>query len=350
MDGAGKSLYFFYMQPRNSHADEGTITTWSLYGEPGDAMPLDWMHAEPIQERSRLHDYSIRPHRHALLFQLLYLTAGEATLSLDGRLIPLAPPTAVTLPPLVVHGFEFTADVQGTVLTVFQRDLAALFASAPALLAHFERPRVISLAGYGREASGLADGMATIARELARHEIGRDQVLSACLSLQLTTLRRVEASRERSRGARPEMGDSRAVALVLAYQHLVAQHFASHAPVARYAAQLGITASHLNRVCRAVAGASALELINRRLVLEARRQLAFTNLSVKRVAAMLGFDDPAYFTRFFGREAGISPSAFRADLLAAGRRDAASHEPAPQHRQGPHQEVEDRGTLQRPGP
>lgn len=316
MDGADKSLYFSNMENEIDREYERAIQTWSLYGETGDTMLVDWVHAEPIQERSRLHDYSIRPHRHALLFQILYLSAGEAILSLDGELVSLSPLTAVTVPPLVAHGFEFSPDVAGTVVTVFHRDLAALFSAAPDLLAHFERPNIVSLIGYEPEAATVRDGMETIVAELSRREIGRDQVLSATLSLMLTALRRVDAIEERSRGDRLETGDRRAVSLALAYRHLVEQHFTSHRPVAGYAALLGISAGHLNRICRAVAGASALELINRRLVLEAKRHLAFTNLGIKQISALLGFEDPAYFTRFFGREAGLSPKAFRAALLA----------------------------------
>jgi len=49
-----------------------------------------------------------------------------------------------------------------------------------------------------------------------------------------------------------------------------------------------------------------------RIVLEAKRQLRFTSGSVSEIAYALGFDDPAYFTRFFSRRAGLSPRAFRA--------------------------------------
>ena len=320
MDGADNRLYFPCMDTEFEAAPGGAIRTWSLYGETGDSMLVDWVHAEPIQERSRLHNYAIEPHRHALLFQLLFLSAGHAVLHLDGEHIPLEPPTAVTMPPLVAHGFDFSPDVAGTVVTLFHRDLAAIFNTAPGFLVHFEHPRVVPLASYPSEAAALLDGTQAIVAELTGHEVGRDQVLSARLALMLAALRRVEASEQRHRQDRLDVGDGRAVSLVQAFQQLVDQHFAAHRPVAHYAGLLGITSGHLNRVCRAVAGASALELINRRLVLEAKRHLAFTGLGIKQVSAYLGFEDPAYFTRFFGREAGLSPSAFRAALLAEQRR------------------------------
>jgi AraC family transcriptional activator of pobA len=47
---------------------------------------------------------------------------------------------------------------------------------------------------------------------------------------------------------------------------------------------------------------------------EARRNLAYTNLSIASIAYTLGFTDPAYFSRVFTRDAGISPKAFRAQI------------------------------------
>ena len=79
---------------------------------------------------------------------------------------------------------------------------------------------------------------------------------------------------------------------------LIETEYARQHPVAWYAGQLGITAAHLNALCRKTAGQSALELVHERLVLEARRNLVYTSMSVSQVSYALGFADPAYFTRF----------------------------------------------------
>jgi AraC family transcriptional activator of pobA len=50
-------------------------------------------------------------------------------------------------------------------------------------------------------------------------------------------------------------------------------------------------------------------------MLEAKRNLVYTNLTIKTVAETLGFSDPAYFTRFFKRQAGLSPKEFRQQLM-----------------------------------
>ena len=58
---------------------------------------------------------------------------------------------------------------------------------------------------------------------------------------------------------------------------------------------------------------------------EARRHLAYTNLSIATVAYSLGYADPAYFTRVFTQDAGISPRAFRAQLSKQPQQETASN-------------------------
>ena len=58
----------------------------------------------------------------------------------------------------------------------------------------------------------------------------------------------------------------------------------------------------------------ALRMIEARLMREARRNLAYTNLSISSIAYTLGFSDPAYFSRVFTKDAGISPKAFRLQI------------------------------------
>lgn len=59
---------------------------------------------------------------------------------------------------------------------------------------------------------------------------------------------------------------------------------------------------------------SALELLHERRLLEARRLLAYSQLPIAQIAHQLGYEDPAYFSRFFQRRVGVSPSWYRAQV------------------------------------
>jgi AraC-like DNA-binding protein len=81
--------------------------------------------------------------------------------------------------------------------------------------------------------------------------------------------------------------------------------------VGDFAAALGVTATHLTRCCRAACGKPAKDLLQDRVIFEARRLLAETDLPVGRIGASLGFASHAYFTRAFHQRTGRSPTGFR---------------------------------------
>jgi len=82
--------------------------------------------------------------------------------------------------------------------------------------------------------------------------------------------------------------------------------------VSAYAKMLNVTPTHLSRVCSAEVGKPALELIQDRLILAARCDLADTDQKIREISERLGFTSAAYFTRFFGQHCGLSPSQYRA--------------------------------------
>jgi AraC-like DNA-binding protein len=101
-----------------------------------------------------------------------------------------------------------------------------------------------------------------------------------------------------------------------------------------YAARLGCSVRTLTRASLTVTGRTAKQLVDDRVALAAKRLLACSQLSIAEVGRQLGFPEPTNFGRFFHREVGLSPGAFRAALSNGGpppRLPAPSgpHVPAP---------------------
>jgi hypothetical protein len=192
------------------------------------------LHCESIAQRSRLHDWEIRPHRHESFLQLLLLRGGTGEARLDGVAVPIATPCVIVVPPGRPHGFRFSRDVDGIVLTVVAVRLRALVGGTPALWACFDAPR----------------------------------------------LQRLDAG-------------SQAIATLL---QAIADEFAADRPWRE--------------------GRSALAVAHDRLQLEAERDLVYSGLDVKAIADTLGVSDAAYFSRFFAKRTGLTPSAFRARAIA----------------------------------
>jgi AraC family transcriptional regulator, transcriptional activator of pobA len=109
--------------------------------------------------------------------------------------------------------------------------------------------------------------------------------------------------------------------IVERFQELVDREHARRHRVADYARALGVSPGHLNALCRTSLRRSASRVVRRRLTLEAMRLLAHSDLTAAEVGFRLGFEDPAYFARFFRREAGAPPTAFRARAAARGAND-----------------------------
>ena len=99
--------------------------------------------------------------------------------------------------------------------------------------------------------------------------------------------------------------------LFAAFRAAVEQHYKDGAPVAHYAGLLRVTPVRLNRLCLKLAGKSAFDIVQDRLMLEACRKLTYAPSSVASIAYELGFQDPAYFSRAFKRHAGMTPKAYR---------------------------------------
>jgi AraC family transcriptional activator of pobA len=95
------------------------------------------------------------------------------------------------------------------------------------------------------------------------------------------------------------------------YLRLVEAHYREHLSVEDFAARLNVSSLQLNQLCRALSGQTALQVVHQRLLLEARRNLLYTRMSIGQLSDSLGFTDPTYFARFFKRLSGQTPNGYR---------------------------------------
>jgi len=284
------------------------IPSYSLYGEtPGTIRPTDALHIEDIQSRSRKYLWKIGSHRHTGLCQCVYVTAGPVVADLEGSQAEFDGPAVIIIPAGAVHGFGFHAESQGYVLTISLDRLLSMASSlhqAP-IAALFLVPRVIGLASdplLAARAAGLFD---KLIQEFRQPESPGPQVGWLACSVLWILASGIHATTTIPPSDRYELDRLRRFRL------LVETHYQKHWPVKRYARQLALSESSLNRICRSLTGGTAFDIVQQRLALEARRRLVYVAGSVAAIAAELGFQDTAYFCRFFRRHTGVSPTEFR---------------------------------------
>ncbi len=291
------------------------IPNYALYGHEAQPAWLDMVHCEQIHVRSSMHDYRIDPHVHDGLIQVLYLTQGGGDVLVDGERHTLHAPALIVIPSRHVHGFEWLREVDGPVVTAAQRPLESMAAlAAPALLAQIRKPLAIGLLdGIGdasRHTEALLPLFQALERETRVHQSGEASAGVALLMAVFVQIARISAALQADAGG--EAGArNRKAAQVERFRARVDECFHEHLSLDDYAGPLGISAGQLSRLCREVLGVSALDVIHARVVHEAERELVYSILSVKQIAALLGYADEAYFGRFFKKQTGHTPTEFR---------------------------------------
>lgn len=283
------------------------IPAYFLYGEPTRPVPGPMLHVETIEARSARHQWKIDAHIHHSLHQLIFVSRGAGVTLLDGVRAQYRPPALVLVPAGCVHGFEFEPGTTGYVVSISDRLHRDLKQREPAISALFGHPRVLELRQTGLRAADLALAVRMLARELSGDDAGHQLVLNGWLQVLLgNALRFVERHAD---SASSPVGQERLV--VERFFALIERRFRSGQNVNAYAAALHLSPSRLRRVCLALTGQSPMQLVHARILVEAKRLLHFTDSAVNVIATDLGFDDAAYFTRFFSRRAGVSPRNFR---------------------------------------
>jgi AraC-like DNA-binding protein len=99
--------------------------------------------------------------------------------------------------------------------------------------------------------------------------------------------------------------------LVKRFFQLLEENYQKNISVNEYASQLAITPHHLTQTIKELTGKTASKIIQEKQLLETKRLLTHTNLSVTEISSMLNFSDQSYFTKFFKRMTGKTPLAFR---------------------------------------
>lgn len=287
---------------------KSAIPAFALYGEAQFA-DKEVLHIEEVRARSSLYQWEISPHTHKGLYQLLWVQSGALKVQLDDSVQQLQGPLAIVVPPGVVHGFKFARNTDGLVLTLGARFMVE---------GEFQPVGEAFCAAYDTAAVlPMAEDKAMVARlgALLHNLLAEFQVPQATQSPTVRWLARaVVWLITNQHAARTDTQAHRALRsqrLFTRFLQLVEQHVQEQWTLSQYADRLGLSTQRLNRLAREVNNQSALEVVHARLTREACRRLVYTAAPVGTIAEELGFEDAAYFSRFFRRRIGKTPLAFR---------------------------------------
>jgi AraC-like DNA-binding protein len=277
----------------------------------------------PVAElRRRVGDADARGLERIDFHSLLYVTAGRYAHIVDFETQVMTPGSLLFLRPGQVHRFGDLSGCDGWLL-VFRSELLPSGSEANA-----------DKAVDGLELRQLADVQPThlrlpvnvrpaVTETLER--MADDATRPACRALNALMRSQMQSLLIRLQldGAPSAPGERVQPAALQRYQRFraaVERDFARCHGVAHYAARLGCSEKSLTRAALQVTDRSAKAVISERLVLEAKRLLAHTLLPVAVIGDQLGFAEATNFVKFFSRETGLTPGAFRAEQRGQGSR------------------------------
>jgi AraC-like DNA-binding protein len=242
-------------------------------------------------------------HKHDF-YLLLAIDEGSGTHSIDFQKYPVKNKMIFFLAPGQAHQWNLHENTKGYQV-MFSHEFLPI---APGRLPFFVSSSPPHLSLRSEEFAELKRELEILKNEFDNQDVFSHELIRQRLHLILTLLHRWYSKSE------PLVISESTNRLMVRFFDLLEKSVYEETMVQFYAQQLHVTPNYLNIVCKKEAGLSAGECIRRRLLLEAKRLLAMTQKDVKEISYDLGFQDAAYFSRFFKKHTGYTPRTFREQL------------------------------------
>lgn len=245
------------------------------------------------------------PHRHNF-YTFLLVTEGSGSHSIDFQSFKLTSGRLFMIGPGQVHAWENLEGVAGFVVLFndsFMPSVSDHRELRPWSVFNSAQPAVFDLPGV--ELGIWISAFEQLEAESLMSDPHSKRALFHLINLLMVrVLRLFQGSKTGDESIEPDK--------LVRFKRLIEENFTTIQKPRDYATMLNVTANYLNALCRQRLNISAGELIRQRIILEAKRQLAYTNLTVSEIAFRLNFQDNSYFGRFFRKYADETPGNFRA--------------------------------------
>lgn len=295
-------------QHSDAALEPAPVPQFLLYGEQPQRHEPWFVNIEHLADRCRDKGWKIEPHAHPSFGQMMFARSGRGVITLEDRSVPFESPFVLLMPAHCVHGFDYEVDTDGWVLTIETTYLRQINARLPEFSQLWAQPRTVSLQRDSDEAAEFHHALRRLEREVESRAVGHVVAAEALLTSLFLMLVRCS-------GSDHVEADASEMRLVDRFRELVDRHYRQDWQVQDYASVLNVSLAQLRAACVAATGQHPIKLVHACIITEAKRNLIFGDMSVEQIAYWLGFSDPAYFTRFFKKESGKTPSQFRKDRV-----------------------------------
>ncbi len=252
------------------------------------------------------------PHRHDF-FEVLYLTKGSGIHVIDSAEYAIEPPCVFFMSPGQAHKLELSNDIEGYIY-IFTAEYYLLDKNNQNRLLEFPFFFTINqdnpplLLHKHSDCVFLEQLFVMAIKELSKDESSIHLLRSLLDSIlnYADTLYKKEGQ---------SVSNGKGHLLVKRFFQLVEENYQKNMSVNQYAEMLAITPNHLTQTIRQLTGRTSNDILQSKQVLETKRLLIHTNLTVSQIADELHFSDQSYFTKFFKKATGVTPGKFRSQFL-----------------------------------
>jgi AraC family transcriptional regulator, transcriptional activator of pobA len=257
-----------------------------------------------FQEHKKEHPFIIKPHSHDF-YLLMVFTKGGGTHTIDLNTYPIKPGSVFFMSPSEVHSWQLNDDTDGYILFFNASFYLLDFKVNNLLNIPFFRPENKIRSGFlnTKELPKIKTIIKTMHDESTLDSINQKNILRSYLDILLLKFDLLFNSADKKTINRSS--------LVPKLEVLIEQHFKDHLPISFYASQLNISLPQLNTTANNLLSKSVNDLVHERIILEAKRLLIYSDLTVSQISDELNYNDNSYFTRFFKKMTKLTPEQFR---------------------------------------
>lgn len=253
------------------------------------------------------------PHRHDF-FEVLFLQKGSGYHIIDGNKYEIIPPCIFFMSPGQAHKLELSNDIEGFIF-IFTSDFYLLDRTNQNSLIEFpffytihqDNPPLLL------QSKNDIHFLETLFRQgitELEHSTGTNSAMVRSILdlILITCATRYELDEHLLNKGKGQI-------LVKKFFHLIEENNQKRLLVSDYARMIGVTPNHLSQTVKLLTGKTSSQIVKAKQLLEIKRMLVHTELSVSEIADKLNFEDQSYFTKFFKREAGLTPVQYRNEKL-----------------------------------
>ena len=242
-----------------------------------------------------------RPHK-ANFYQIVWITRGQATPRIDFREIPIRANEVFVISTGQVCQFDVTSDYSGKMIlftdsffSITELDTNFLHSSEVLNPSHLNRAIPVC--------PQLTERIFSLLDEELKKPVDSFQTTIAQNLLRIVL---VETERQLTSSYTPIINS-----IGRRFYNAVEEHFRNDKTTAYYVHLLGINEKVLSKEIKALTGKTPKVYIDSRTILEAKRLLSYSDLSVKEIGYRLGFEEPGNFNKFFRKHTSRTPVQFR---------------------------------------